>query len=229
MVVEHPEVVAKRAAAAEKMRRWRKANPEKNRATSREAEKLFRARHPEKMRAKRARHYAKHKESHNQKSRASYQSNRDRVLARQRQYAKDNWEKILTYHRQHKKKKRLADPQFRIQHVLRSRLNNAVKGLYKTGSAVRDLGCTVAELRAKLESQWQSGWSWENYGTVWVIDHFFPLAWANLEDRTETIAAGNHRNLRALSKQENEEKSDSLCAQAQHLFNTLKQELGVAA
>jgi hypothetical protein len=105
----------------------------------------------------------------------------------------------------------------------------AVKNNAKTGSAVRDLGCTVAELKAKLESQWKAGWSWENYGTVWVIDHYFPLSWADLEDRTETLAACNHRNLRALSKEENDEKSDSICAQAQHLFSELTREFGDAA
>lgn len=228
MVVEHPVLVARRASDRDKMKRWRQANPEKNRSRQRQDERLYRERHPEKMAAKRAGYYQRHKEECNEQSRQHYADNRLKTLERQGQYQRDNWDSILKYNREHKKARRKKDPCYRIEHVLRSRLNNALKGHYKSGSAVRDLGCSVAEFRAKLESHWQAGWSWENYGTVWVIDHYFPLAWADLEDRTEMLAACNHRNLRALSKEENGQKSDTVCAQAQHLFNTLKQELGAA-
>ena len=41
----------------------------------------------------------------------------------------------------------------RLRGALRNRLNRAIKGNYKAGSAVSDLGCSIEELKKHLESQ----------------------------------------------------------------------------
>ena len=58
---------------------------------------------------------------------------------------------------------------------LRGRLNKALRGEYKAGSAVLDLGCSIQELKRHLERQFAAGMSWDNYGE-WHIDHIRPLA-----------------------------------------------------
>ena len=48
--------------------------------------------------------------------------------------------------------------------------------------------------------------TWDNWGEVWHLDHNFPLAAADLEDRTEFLAVCNWRNLQPLTVKENLEK-----------------------
>jgi len=206
VVIEHPEVVANRKRAGD----WYHAN----RGRAKENNQ---------------RRYQESKEQILEQQRQYRRRNATATRERSRLWREANPERARAGVKKCNSKRLREDPVFRLARGLRKRLNMAVKNNAKTGSAVRDLGCTVAELKAKLESQWKAGWSWENYGTVWVIDHYFPLSWADLEDRTETLAACNHRNLRALSKEENDEKSDSICAQAQHLFSELTREFGDAA
>jgi len=90
----------------------------------------------------------------------------------------------------------------RLADSLRSRLYQAIKNSYKTGSAVRDLGCSIEELRIYLESKFQSGMSW-NKRIEWHIDHITPLSTFNLEDREQLLKACNYSNLQPLWAKDN--------------------------
>ena len=80
----------------------------------------------------------------------------------------------------------------------------AVKHGYKTGSAVRDLGCTVPELRAYLEARFRSGMTWANHSRDgWHIDHIRPLASFDLTDRAQLLEAVHFSNLQPLWAEEN--------------------------
>ena len=93
----------------------------------------------------------------------------------------------------------------KIGRNLRSRLNKAIKGNYKTGSAVRDLGCSIKELKKYLESKWQQGMSWDNYGE-WHIDHIKPLNSFDLEDEEQLKEACHYTNLQPLWAKDNLKK-----------------------
>lgn len=90
---------------------------------------------------------------------------------------------------------------------LRSRLRLAIKNQQKAGSAVADLGCSISELKQHLESQFQTGMNWQNYGQ-WHIDHIQPLASFNLEDREQFLAANHYTNLQPLWAEDNLRKGD---------------------
>lgn len=45
------------------------------------------------------------------------------------------------------------DPLYRLERNLRKRFAIAIKKNYKTGSAVRDLGCTIEEFKTHIESK----------------------------------------------------------------------------
>lgn len=79
---------------------------------------------------------------------------------------------------------------------LHKRLNHAVTGRRLSASVERDLGCSINELRKHLEAQFRDGWSWENYGTEWSIDHERPLASCNLADPEQFAAVYHYTNLR---------------------------------
>ena len=104
-------------------------------------------------------------------------------------------------------------PEFRMRAYLRSRIVSAMKKRQKAGSAVRDLGCTVAELRAHLESKFQPGMTWENWGRgpgKWHIDHIRPLASFDLTDRVQFLQACHYTNLQPLWGVDNIRKGASV-------------------
>jgi hypothetical protein len=97
----------------------------------------------------------------------------------------------------------------RISVNLRNRLNRAIKGNYRTGSAVRDLGCSINGVKSHLESLFQPGMTWENYGCKgWHIDHITPLNAFDLCDLQQVKKACHYMNLQPLWAKDNISKSD---------------------
>lgn len=98
-----------------------------------------------------------------------------------KQYQQDNKALIASRRKSWNLNKLHTDIQFKLKNNLRRRLRNALKGDYKKGSAVELLGCSVVEFKQYLESKFQVGMSWENYGK-WHIDHIIPLSSVDLTD-----------------------------------------------
>lgn len=91
----------------------------------------------------------------------------------------------------------------KISSLLRSRLYKALKGNYKTGSAVRDLGCTIPELKIHLGNQFQEGMTWDLLGKEIHIDHIKPLCKFDLTDREQFLQACHYTNLQPLWAHDN--------------------------
>jgi hypothetical protein len=74
------------------------------------------------------------------------------------------------------------------------------------------IGCSGKELKAHLESKFQPGMTWGNYGHgngKWVIDHIKPLALFNHLDKEDLKKASHYTNLQPLWYDQNEAKSDN--------------------
>lgn len=97
----------------------------------------------------------------------------------------------------------------KIAKNLRIRLVHALRGNYKYGSAIKDLGCSIAEFNIYLENKFKEGMTWENYGSVWHIDHVKPLSKFNLTMREQVLEAVNYTNLQPLFAEENLSKSNN--------------------
>jgi hypothetical protein len=94
----------------------------------------------------------------------------------------------------------------RLEHRLRGRVYGAIKSK-KAGSAVRDLGCSLEELRRYLELKFQPGMTWWNWGMDgWHIDHIEPLCNFDLTDRNQFLEACHYTNLQPLWAQDNLKK-----------------------
>lgn len=110
---------------------------------------------------------------------------------------------------EYRKERYDKDIQFRISTTLRSRLRRAIKDEFKIGSAIKDLGCSIIELKSYLESKFLSGMSWDNYGLEgWHIDHVKPLSAFDLSDRKQMLEACHYTNLQPLWAKDNLSKSD---------------------
>lgn len=147
------------------------------------------------------------KEHHLELNRKWYKDNLETAKVTKNTYARNNRKKI-TKHTEARKK---VDPQYYLSCLLRSRLNMAVRGNQKSGSAVSDLGCTIAEFRAYIETLFQPGMTWDNHGRFgWHFDHVIPLASFDLTDREQLLVAVHYTNLQPLWWEDNLSKSDKV-------------------
>ena len=154
-------------------------------------------------------HVEKTKENQRQyykkKTREQYQKNKNlpkRTLTEAERLLRKEYMK--NYGKKYKYDRRRRDEAFRIAHNLRSRLPSIIRHSVKSGSFVRDLGCSVEELKSYLESKFQPGMSWGNYGLYgWHIDHISPLVKFDLTKREELLKAVNYTNLQPLWAKDN--------------------------
>lgn len=189
------------------------------------AAKAYRDRHPEYVkrhndkRSKEAlreigrRYYEANKTELQAEARArrkiAYWKNPAAEVARAVQYRADNLDKVNERLRRWARERRVKDRQFSIATTLRARVTTAIRASAqgaKAGSAVRDMGCTVSRLVAHLEKMFSPGMSWDNYGTVWHVDHILPLAGFDLTDPDQFKTACHFTNLRPLLAGENMKK-----------------------
>lgn len=110
----------------------------------------------------------------------------------------------LAYDKEWKKKRKAESLSFKLSIVLRSRMCSALKRGYKSGSAVKDLGCSIQEFKEYIEKQFEPGMSWENYGVwSWHLDHKLPLSSFDLTDREQFLKAAHYTNQQPLLAKDN--------------------------
>lgn len=114
-------------------------------------------------------------------------------------------ENIVNYQR----KRRHIDEMYALKVKMRSVIKKAFdrNGYKKRSKSQSIIGCSFEELKIHLESQFQSGMTWENR-SEWHIDHIIPLATAKTEE--DVIRLNHYTNLQPLWAADNLRKSDKL-------------------
>lgn len=137
--------------------------------------------------------------------------NKQAVYEYNKNWKNNNKIRLNELARAHDKKRKQEDINYKLKKLLRNRLYDALKGNYKVGSAVRDLGCTIEQLKLHLEYKFQSGMTWNNW-TIngWHIDHIIPLSSFNLSNKEELLIACNYTNLQPMWAKDNLTKSNKL-------------------
>ena len=140
------------------------------------------------------------------------EKNKIKIAAHKKEYREKNKNKISEHARWYQKNRAKIDLIYKLTCALRSRLYKAIKNNYKTGSAIRDLGCTVEELKAHLEAKFYQNYgtgevmTWNNWSPHgWHIDHIIPLATIETaEDKfAQTKICCHYTNLQPLWAKEN--------------------------
>lgn len=139
----------------------------------------------------------------NKRTREYKARNRQKHRDQNKNWCSQNRDKRKEYQRKH----RQENIQARLAHNLRNRLNSKIKNTSKAGSAVKDLECSLEELKTYLESKFVPEMSWNNYGK-WHIDHIKPLASFDLTHEEEFLKAVHYTNLQPLWAKDNLIKSD---------------------
>lgn len=138
-----------------------------------------------------------------------YLNNKEDILKQQKEFSKEynknyrikNKDKIKKYNKEYTKKRFKNDNIFRLKMILRNRVKDVLKKNFKSGSAVKDLGCSVEELKRYLESQFEPGMTWDNWGNKkgdWSIDHIIPLSKVDLTNKEEFLKVCHYTNLRPM-------------------------------
>ena len=131
--------------------------------------------------------------------------NKDRII----KYKEINKDKIRKRERIYLKNRRMSNIGYRLEKNLRKRIWDALKGNSKSKSTMKLLGCSLGFFRLYLQSKFQSGMSFKNYGK-WHIDHIRPCAKFNLSIPEEQAKCFHYTNLQPLWAKDNRIKSDSL-------------------
>jgi hypothetical protein len=122
---------------------------------------------------------------------------------RRKRWKKENRKHI--YKRQREREN--SDVLFKLKRRLRHRLYMALKRNHKSGSAIKDLGCSINEFKNYLELKFKPNMTWDNYGKEWEIDHVMPLYKFDLTVKEELLLACHYTNLQPLWKKDHFVKS----------------------
>jgi len=70
------------------------------------------------------------------------------------------------------------------------------------------LGCSFDVLKNHLEQKFYGPITWDNYGTLWCIDHIIPLAIAKNQEEIEKL--NHYTNLQPLLIEDNLKKGKKI-------------------
>lgn len=124
----------------------------------------------------------KNPENSREASRRWVANNRERATAKVLRWLKTErgqatskaWRENSREHRRLYWKERRKDPNHRVHHAIRARLQTMLRN--KDGRRTEDLvGYCASDLVAHLERQFTKGMTWDNYGE-WHVDHIVPLS-----------------------------------------------------
>ncbi len=79
------------------------------------------------------------------------------------------------------------------------------------GNFVRDyLGTDIYSVREWIEGNFLEGMTWQNYGSVWVVDHIVPLRMFDIFDKNDLKICWHYKNLMPLFKEDNLKKEGNV-------------------
>lgn len=127
-----------------------------------------------------------------------YANNKSLVISNRMDYYEKNKGKEQSYIAKRKK----IDPAFRACSNARNRIFKLISGNQEYSTSI---GCSQKELKAYIESKFQPGMTWANYGK-WEIDHIYPLSKAHKVSAQKFAEACHYTNLQPLWSYQNKSK-----------------------
>ena len=163
-----------------------------------------------------AKYYQTHKEEIKQCEKQYRKIHKEEKKQYYKQYQKNHKKELNQYLKEYNKKRRESNINYKIACNLRIRLGQAIKGNFKSGSAVRDLGMSIPEFKIYFKPKFyfiaeaNKMMSWENHGKLWHIDHIIPLSLFDLSDPVQFKKAVHYSNLQLLWAKDNLSKGKKL-------------------
>ncbi len=137
--------------------------------------RCYRTTHKEERAEYYRRYYKAHWKETTERHRCYREIHKEEKKKYNRQWRKENQEKVRAIQRKNGAKK-FGTPKGKLDQCFSQNIRESLKGS-KAGRHWEDLvGYTVDQLMKHLEKLFKPGMTWENYGTVWEIDHKTPKA-----------------------------------------------------
>lgn len=117
------------------------------------------------------------------------------------------------YAKAYQKNRYNLDPKYKLERILRSRLQIALKRkkTKKISSGVLLLGCSVEQAREHIEKQFSEGMNWDNWNLYgWHLDHIKPVSSFDLNDIEQQKICFNYKNLQPLWSKDNLAKKNKI-------------------
>ena len=118
------------------------------------------------------------------------------------------------------RERRLINPALKVKSSLRSRFYTEIKKAKtkKSNKTIAILGCSIEFFINYIESKFQSGMTWENYGKYgWHLDHIKPCCSFDLTNPEEQRKCFHYTNLQPLWAKDNISKGGRIGA----MYNNL--------
>ena len=127
-------------------------------------------------------------------------------------YCNNHYHTNKDLYREWNKMKYSTDFDFRLKHIVASRIWHALKSYenLKNNRTIEYLGCPIGEYFSYLEQQFDENMNWENYGEYWEIDHIKPIDSFDFAVEENIYLCFHYSNTRPLNKIENKIKSNKI-------------------
>jgi len=136
-------------------------------------------------------------------------NNKEHYKKWRKEYDLINKDKVDSRRRRYQKNRLLRDSSFKLRRNLRRRIWGALKENTKSDSTIKLIGCSIDELKKHLESKFQDGMDWNNYG-VWHVDHIIGCANFDLSDPKQQQICFHYTNLQPMWGEHNRQKGSRL-------------------
>lgn len=181
---------------------WRRAYRARNREQLLTQEKDRFLKNADSERARKAAYARKWRARHPKEKAQRILLSKEEKQQKRRDYARgyrnQNRDKINAIRTKSFHKRKAENPAIKIVHSVRVRMNDALRGKYKSDTTLKLIGCSPRELVSHLESKFTEGMNWKNHGhgsCKWVIDHIIPCASFDLSDPEQQRKCFHYSNL----------------------------------
>lgn len=159
------------------------------------------------------------------------EKNKNKLTNFYHQRYQQNKEKYKEYDREHKeyrneaeKRRKQVNPNYNLSKNTTTLLSDIIKHPNRMSTCLEQrCGYTAKQFRDHIQSQFTSEMNWDNYGSVWEVDHIIPINYFNYPDTNckDFRICWSLMNLRPLSKHKNAQR----CRDGRDISEELKQQI----
>lgn len=101
---------------------------------------------------------------------------------------------------------RRKDPLKRTADCMRNKYYHAICGRLPDSTCIKLFGGTRDVIRTHLQSKFRDDMSWDNYGSLWEVDHVISVSYYKMDNKADVLECFHYSNTQPLMCSENRSK-----------------------